>query len=308
MATVVSGADDEDEREAQRRQAECRVLRRQRQREQHDQRDGSPPPGHLRRERRQSGEDRLFRLRHGAPPQVDHGDDGHHEHGHQQHEVEPDVRHVRPGRHEHRPHVDGRRDGRQDAEHEHERGGPILGEPHQAQDRRHQAADDEHRHDPGSRQRARDQHEERQDHQQQPLPPVQAPDERLHEGVHGSHLRVGVHEDAGRDEDEREVQEGERALDEQVGREAQSGDERADQRRHHHRQFGRLEAPAAQDEGGDHRRQRPGGRRVRAHLAYIAFTTSPKSIESSMNVSGAPVFFAIASKRPSSLPSFLTTR
>ena len=44
------------------------------------------------------------------------------------------------------------------------------------------------------------------------------------------------------------------------------------------------------------------------YFAYIAFTSSPKSIASSMKVSGAPVFFAMASKRPSSLPSFFTTR
>jgi len=135
---------------------------------------------------------------------------------------------------------------------EHERRHAVFGQAHEAQHGRHQPADDEHRHDAGAGQRARDEHQQRQHHQQQPLAPVQAPHERLHEGVHGAHLRVGVHEDAGRDEDEREVEERERALDEQVRRKTQAGDEGAHKRRHHHRQLGRLEAPTAQHEGGDH--------------------------------------------------------
>ena len=105
---------------------------------------------------------------------------------------------------------------------------PLLGQAHQAQHGRHEAADDEHRHDAGAGQRARDQHQQRQHQQQQPLPPVQADDERPHQRVHGAHLRVGVHEHAGGDEDEGEVEEGERALDEQVRREAEAGHQRAD--------------------------------------------------------------------------------
>ncbi len=201
----------------------------------------------------------------GLAPRMKIVSQGQQDAGDEERQEEADVGHVDAGRRQHGPEVDGRRGRAQPGDDEDDGRDLGPGDVHGAEDGGGHAAHDEDGDAAGPGQRPGDEEEQGQQDEERRLAPVEAAEDGPDDERGRPRFLEQVHEQRGGDEDEDDVEVGERALDDVPGRDAVPAGQRAGQGGGEERQLGRDLEQLGDDEGRDHDGQDDGGRCRRAH-------------------------------------------